>query len=135
MVIIAPLITNTNYIQHVDDRDMSEGKDPDKQLRIAHTSDGKDSNTQFKVGRGSIRLEDIDLIGLRHISSDSWQALFRLRSPSIPDPLTLEGTPARIANAHSQAALAQHSSVAEQEDSERESSDDEAHSYSHSTSD
>lgn len=39
----------------------------------------EDVDPQYKVGKGHIRLEDLDLLGLEHVSMGSWQALVRLR--------------------------------------------------------
>ncbi len=40
----------------------------------------EDADPQYRVGKGHIRLEDLDLLGLEHVSVESWQVLVRLRT-------------------------------------------------------
>ena len=38
-----------------------------------------DAHYRFRVGRGHITIDDLELVGLQHVSMGSWQAHVRLR--------------------------------------------------------
>ncbi|KAI0084203.1 hypothetical protein BDY19DRAFT_552643 [Irpex rosettiformis] len=54
--------TIKRFIENMDGQPLEDGADP-----------------RYKVGKGHIGIEDIELVGLQHVSMGSWQAHIRLR--------------------------------------------------------
>lgn len=40
----------------------------------------EDADPRWKVGRGSITIDDLEIVGLQHVSMGSWQVHLRVRN-------------------------------------------------------